>query len=193
MEIDFIAYHDMEELDFAGPFEVLGRFIESESGFLYTVAQSQSVECSHGMVVQRTKLMSEPPGEILVVPGGKGARAPSKEHTSIIQYISKYLSSRTYVLSVCTGAFLLAEAGVITEKSVTTHRSYLNQLKGRVMDYRIVKDQNVITCQGVSAGIDATLFLGSILFGKDVAERIIRSIEYPISIDDILDSAYIVD
>ncbi|MGD2249495.1 MAG: DJ-1/PfpI family protein [Candidatus Methanofastidiosia archaeon] len=193
MEIDVLAYHDMEELDFAGPYEVFGRLAESESGSVYTVAHSQSVTCRHGMVIQRTKLLDEPPGQILVVPGGKGARTPSKEQTTLIKYISKYYSSREYVLSVCTGAFLLAEAGIITEKTVTTHRSYLSQLKGRVADYRIVKDGNVITCQGVSSGIDGALFLGSILFGKAAVERTIESIEYPVSIDDIYDSAYIVE
>ncbi len=149
--------------------------------------------CRHGLVIQRTKLLNEPPGQVLVVPGGKGARTPSKEQSFIVKYISRFFSSRQYVLSVCTGAFLLAEAGIITEKTVTTHRSYLSQLNGRVVDYRIVKDNNVITCQGVSAGIDGALFLGSILFGKAAAERTIKNIEYPVSIDEIYDSTYIME
>jgi transcriptional regulator GlxA family with amidase domain len=187
VEIDILPFKDVEELDLAGPYEVLGKLTEFvDDVSLQVVAHTPTICCRHGLCIERTRSLKELPGDILVVPGGKGVRTPSKERTAVIKYIAHSYPSRKYLLSVCTGTFLLTEARILSEKTVTTHRSYLAHLEGvTVVDHRIVKDGNLITCQGVSSGIDASLFLVSLLYGKDVAQKIIERIEYVLSIEEI--------
>jgi transcriptional regulator GlxA family with amidase domain len=187
MEIDILAFKDVEELDLAGPYEVLGKLTEVVDDIsLQVVAYTSLVCCRHNLCIERTKPLEGLPGDILVVPGGKGVRTSSKERTAVIQYIAHSYPARKYLLSVCTGTFLLAKAKILPDKTVTTHRSYLSHLKGAtVVDHRIVKDGNLITCQGVSSGIDASLFLVSFLYGKDVAQKTIERIEYLLSIKEI--------
>ncbi len=174
-----MAYTDVEELDLVGPYEVFGKLGElGEDVSLSIVSLNPTVRCSHDLLIMRTKMLRDRPGEILVIPGGKGARTKSKERASIAEYIASSYSFREYVLSVCTGTFLLEESGIFSGRTVTTHRSYLSQVRLHAIDYRIVKDGNLITCQGVTSGIDAALFLVSLVYGKEKAERIAQRIEY---------------
>ncbi len=196
MDIDVIAFNNVEELDLAGPYEVLGGLQELPGGInLHVVASTPVICCAHNLFLKRTKSFKDPPGEILVIPGGRGARTPSKERNEVIKYISTSYPSRKYTLSVCTGAFLLAEAGILSGKTVTTHKNYLSTLKDQgfnVIDHRIVQDGTLITCQGVTSGIDAALFLVSLLRGKEVAQKIADRIEYPLSIEFICSKAHII-
>lgn len=192
LHIDVLAYNDVEELDFAGPYEVLGKLTECEDVSLHVVALTPVVCCRHGLCIERNKRVREKPGEILVVPGGRGARTPSEERHILADYIFCTYESRMYLLSVCTGTFLLAEAGILSGKTVTTHRNYLSQLEGNVIDYRVVKDGNVITCQGVTSGIDAALFLVSLLYGRELAQKIAERMEHLLSVEHICDMTYIV-
>lgn len=187
-----MAYTDVEELDLVGPYEVFGKLGElGENVSLNIVSRNPTVRCSHDLLIVRTKMLRDRPGEILVVPGGKGARTKSEERTSIAEYIASSYSSREYVLSVCTGTFLLEEAGIFSGRTVTTHRGYLSQIKLHAVDHRIVKDGNLITCQGVTSGIDGSLFLVLLLYGKEKAERIAQRIEYLPSVEALLPMTHI--
>lgn len=193
MEIDILAFTDVEELDLVGPFEVFGKLSEMDTTTLHITAATPTVCCRHGLHLVRTKTLKDEPGQILVVPGGKGARTPSEERNAVITYIDCSYPKRMYLLSVCTGTFLLAEAKILSKKTVTTHRTYLSHLEGvNVVDHRIVKDGNIITCQGVTSGIDAALYVVFLLHGKETAQEIAERIEHLLSVEEICRMVYCV-
>ena len=97
---------------------------------------------------------------------------------------TKTSARATAVASVCTGVFLLAEAGVVTKHSVTTHWEDIGDLKASYPDLEVQKskrwvaDENIISSAGISAGIDMSLHLVSILYSKMLAEKTAIQMEY---------------
>jgi transcriptional regulator GlxA family with amidase domain len=118
--------------------------------------------------------------DILVVPGGPGQLALMK-HASLLEFIRKQAESATWVCSVCTGALLLAQAGVLKGRKATTHwlaRDALKSLGVKVVDARYVIDGKFATSAGVSAGIDLALEIVNRVAGEEVAKTIQLAIEY---------------
>ena len=151
--VDFLIFPKVEELDVIGPFEVFGKFTDvSENHYeLRVLAPTEVTTCKHGLRILRTA-PSDPdlhPAHkecILVVPGGKGVREPSKERSAVINYIRATFSSYSLILSVCTGAFLLDEAGILTDKVCTTHSEFQEELKQKgytIVPHRVVHDGKV--------------------------------------------------
>ncbi len=182
--IGILIYDDVEELDFVGPWEVLTpKPALAERNRVLTIAESDGpVRCSKGLrVLPDTSFADAPRLDVLIVPGGKGSR--SEGRGVLVDWIRKLAPQLTWLTSVCTGAFLLQEAQLLEGKRVTTHWAFVENLRRRgnlsvLENRRFVRDGNLVTAAGVSAGIDMALWLMGQLHGVDVARKVQRLIEY---------------
>lgn len=194
--VGILIFDDVEVLDFTGPYEVFSRTRlepgvesrrsdESAPFRVFTVAATAAtVRATGGLRVLPDHAFDDaPPIDLLVVPGGFGTRA-LLEDTATLDWIRKVAADARHVTSVCTGALLLARAGLLEGRRATTHWASLDRLAGLdevvvvERDRRFVID-DVITSAGVAAGIDMAFAVVEMLFGKDVADETAAYIEYP--------------
>ncbi|NVI86700.1 DJ-1/PfpI family protein [Actinomadura sp. BRA 177] len=182
-----LVFEDAEELDFVGPWEVFtaSAMLRNQDDRAFLVAeQSGPVRCAKGLkVVPDHTLDDHPKLDVLLVPGGRGARETQPHNPSVTGWIAKTAEQVDWVTSVCTGSILLHAAGPAKGRRVATHWSSEDALEARgdvtvVRDVRYVVDGNLITSQGVSAGIDMALWLVGRLHGRDHARAVRRYIQY---------------
>ena len=179
-----LLYEGMEELDFAGPFEVFGMAgLNNEDDRVVTIAESSPVRAWNGLRVLADYGFDDAPQlDVLVVPGGFGSRE-QVDNPKIIDFIRKASASCQWVTSVCTGALLLHEAGPARGKNLTTHWSFIEGMRERgdatvKENVRYVRDGNLVTAAGVSAGIDMSLWVVGQIYGVDHARQVQRFMEY---------------
>ena len=190
MNIAIVLFPDVEELDFAGPYEVFGMAAKHayKDWRVFTVAETPQVKGSCGLSVNVDYTFDDaskadpPKADIVLVPGGFGTR-PGMENENLIGYIKRAGGDAEWVTSVCTGAFLLHKAGFLHGKRATTYWAQRDELQQmgdgvEVVAERWVHDGNVITAAGVSAGIDMALYLVGQLKGEDAARNLQKGIEY---------------
>jgi transcriptional regulator GlxA family with amidase domain len=183
-----LIFDDVEVLDFAGPFEAFSVTNElSDYSLLnvYTVARVKApVIARNGLSVNPDySIIEAPQPDILIVPGGSGTR-PILQQQDVLAWIQQTSQSAEKVLSVCTGALLLAKVGLLDGLQSTTHHSAFDLL-GKiapdteiVRDVRFVDNGKVITAAGISAGIDMSLYVIEMLFGKETAHHTTEYMEY---------------
>jgi len=199
VNIDVLVYNNVEELDFIGPIEIFGKVNDVSNDRKVSIrlmSLKKMIKCKHGTKIISDPLNSECYGDVLVIPGGPGAREDKKDIKELIDFISLNHNNYRYVLSICTGAFLLAKAGLLRYKNCVTHTLYQKELKRiegsiNLIDKRVVMDGNIITSKGVCAGIDAALFLVKIIFKDKIAKEIIKRIEYNLSLSEVLANGFI--
>lgn len=177
--IAFYLQDGVEVLDFAGPMEVF-----SYAGYnVFTVSKDKEPIKSQGIltVVPDYSIADAPKADILAFFGGNARSA--FDDPSVINWIKKQEDIQ-YHFSVCTGAFLLAEAGILNGKTATTFHNALDGLENNYpkvdvrKDVRFVDNGNVITTAGISAGIDGALHLVAKLQGLNAAKRAAYYMEY---------------
>jgi transcriptional regulator GlxA family with amidase domain len=152
---------------------------------VFLVAErDQPVRCAKGMrVLPDTTTASCHALDVLLVPGGQGTRR-EVQNKPLLEWIAAVATDAKWVTSVCTGALLLTAAGPARGKRVTTHWAFVETLRARneaaevLSNYRYVRDGNVLTAAGVSAGIDMALWLVGELHGPDFARLVQRGMEY---------------
>ena len=195
LHVGIFVFDAVEVLDFAGPFEVFSRTrltpgLESRRSDetapfdVSTVAESPGlVTATGGLQVKPRYTFHDAPGiDLLVIPGGWGTR-PLLEREPVLAWIRDSAARAKVVTAVCSGALLLARAGLLRGRRATTHWGALDALAALDesidvrRDARVVHD-GVITSAGVSAGIDMSLSVVEMLHGKAVAEDVARYIEY---------------
>jgi len=167
-------------LDAVGPYEVLSRlpgarvdFVAAEPGVYRTDTRMLALD------VERS-YADAPRPDVLVFPGGVGTRALIRDEATLDWVRGVHEHSR-FTTSVCTGALVLAAAGVLDGLEATTHwmaRPLLAELGARPVEARVVEQGKVITAAGVSAGIDMALTLAERLAGPEVAQAVQLGIEY---------------
>jgi transcriptional regulator GlxA family with amidase domain len=176
----------VEELDFAGPFEVLTAWAmgyDDHDVSVVTVAEEAGpVRCAHGLrVVPDTTWSELGRPDVVVLPGG-GHRTQLQPH--VLDRLRGFASEGTLMTSVCTGALVLAAAGLLDNRPATTHWSALESLgeagEGIEVrpDARFVDSGEVVTAAGVSAGIDMALHLVERLGSAERSAEIRRYIQY---------------
>jgi len=183
--IGILIFDDVEELDFVGPWEVFaGLYQSTGEGRVLTIAERPvAVRCAKGLRVLPDHTLADAPAlDVVLVPGGQGTRR-EVDNPVLIDWLRKVGAQCRFVTSVCTGALLLHEAGFAKGKRVTTHWGFVEQLRARgdvtVLDGpRYVRDGNLVTAAGVSAGIDMALWLVGQLHSPEVARRVQRYIQY---------------
>jgi transcriptional regulator GlxA family with amidase domain len=178
-----LLFEDMEELDFAGPLEVFA-MAKKDGDRVVTIAESlDPVKGNLGLRVLPDHTTADaPPLDVLVVPGGFGTRREA-ENPAILDWIKQAAANCTWITSVCTGSMLLEAAGVVEGRKITTHWAMIDTLREKdgvtVLDgRRYVRDGNVVTAAGVSAGIDMALWVVGQLYDVDHARAVQRFMEY---------------
>ncbi len=152
---------------------------------VFTVSEKGgTVRCAKGMrVIADHDFADAPQADVILVPGGMGTRREATNQ-AMLDYIAAAARTATWVTSVCTGSLLLTAAGPAKGKAVTTHWAYVPQLRERGEnavvrdDMRFVRDGNVVTSAGVSAGIDMALWLTGQIWSPDLARTTQKAMEY---------------
>jgi transcriptional regulator GlxA family with amidase domain len=181
--VGFVLTEGATMIDFAGPWEVFQDAGGSQGPRLFklfTIGESREpIRTSGGMKVVPDYTFDEAPTpQIVVVPAQRGA-------AKLAEWLRKADKNSTVVMSVCTGAFELANAGLLDGKQATTHHEFIELLQQRfpkttwVKDRRYVQSDNVIyTAGGLSSGIDLALHIVEKYYGREVAKKTAEYMEY---------------
>lgn len=189
MRIAIALFDDAEELDFAGPWEVLSywaREVAQTDAEVFTVAESlDPIRAAKGLRVLPDRAWADAGDiDVLVVPGGIGTRRLLGAEEPLLERLRGLSAGGTLMTSVCTGALVYAAAGLLRGRPATTHWQTLDLLASLDPsidvrpEARYVDDGDVITAAGVSAGIDMALHLVVRLDSEDAARQVKREIQY---------------
>jgi len=179
MHIGLLLFPNLTQLDMTGPFEV---FANTPGATVHLVWKSKEpVKAITGMaILPDTTFADCPQLDVICVPGGSGVAA-LMEDPEVLDFLRKQAAGARYVTSVCTGALVLGAAGLLKGRKATTHwasQDFLATLGAVPTQGRVVRDGNVFTGGGVTAGIDFALTLVGEMCGADVAQAIQLQIEY---------------
>jgi transcriptional regulator GlxA family with amidase domain len=186
--VAILIFKDVELLDFTGPFEVLsvtGRQDDSSPFNVYTVAEkSEPIKTRNQLSVNpQYTIHNCPQPDILLLPGGQGTRREMNNPT-LINWIKECSEKAELVLSVCTGALLLAKAGLLEGLKATTHQSAIELLKKLAPNTTIQTDKpfvdngKMILSAGIATGIDMSLYVVAKLLGEERALQTALYMEY---------------
>lgn len=185
MNFGVLVFDQVEELDFAGPWEMLTMWSKVAGGPERCLVVSESLEpvtCAKGLSVNPHVSFADCPAlDYLLVPGGQGARR-EVDNPALVGFVSSQAKHCKAVLSVCTGAFILHAAGLLSGRRATTHWGSLERLRAlgdvTVVEQRYVRDDKVWSAAGVSAGIDLMLAFIAAVAGEETAGRVQFAAEY---------------
>jgi transcriptional regulator GlxA family with amidase domain len=186
--VGILIFNEVEVLDFCGPFEVFsvtGRRDNLNPFNVFTVAEKgQSILARNHLSVNSSYTIQEcPQPDILVVPGGLGTRK-EMHNPILIDWIRSSSQKAELILSVCTGALLLAKAGLLEGLAATTHHGAIELLKEVAphttvqANKRVIDNGRIILSAGISAGIDMSLYVVAKLLGKEQALDTAQYMEY---------------
>lgn len=184
--VAILIYENVEILDFTGPYEVFITGSNRGKDFnVYTVAEKEHLVIALGnlRINPNFSFNNCPPPDILIVPGGWGSRKEMK-YDSIINWIKKVSIDIEFVLSICTGALILAKTNLIDGLKLTTNRLAYDELRevapksSEILEVRYVDYGKYIFSAGVSAGIDASLYVIGKLLGEERALKTATLMEY---------------
>jgi transcriptional regulator GlxA family with amidase domain len=187
-QIGIALFDGAEELDWAGPWEVLAAWSQQwpdDEVEVFTLARAHElVTCAKGLkVIPDHSWASAPPLDVLVYPGGRGTRRELRDE-AVLAWLRDAQRRGTLMTSVCTGALVYAAAGLLRGRPATTYwdqLALLQEIEPTVAvrpDDRFVDSGEVITAAGVSAGIDMALHLVSRLHSVERAREVRRYIQY---------------
>lgn len=193
LNVAIFVFDEVEVLDFAGPYEVFstasrvhrrGQPTAPEPFKVYTVAKTAApVRARAGLVVHADHRIDDHPAiDLLVVPGG--VVTAELQAPAVANWIAAVARSAQIMASVCTGAFLLAQAGLLNQRRATTHWEDTAELKAMFPALTVIEQRRwidegaVVTSAGISAGIDMCLHLVERLAGRDLAVRTARQMDF---------------
>lgn len=193
--VGILLFNEVEVLDFAGPFEVFSLAEAANTSDKYfkviIIAEHQAlISARNGLkVIPDYSFDNHPAIDILVIPGGYGAEKVEINNPVVIDWIISQAKLTKLTLSVCTGALLLAKAGLLAGKSATTHWMDLDDLESYpnievIANTRFVdasdKMTNIVTSAGISAGIHASLYCVEKLIDSQTMQTTARRMEFDI-------------
>ena len=190
MNFGVLVFNQVEELDFAGPWEMLTMWSKVANGPERCLIVAQTMEpvvCAKGLSINpHASFASCPSLDYLLVPGGQGTRQEVNNQT-LLDFVAGQAKGCKAVLSVCTGAFILHAAGLLSGKKATTHWASLERLRVigdvTVVEERFVRDGNIWSSAGVSAGTDLMLAFIAAVRGEEAAGKVqLQSEYYPSSV-----------
>ncbi len=183
MRVGILLFDGVEELDAIGVYEVLAKAKQLHPRLDLTVrtrAHKETITAALGLKMLAHDVRPDLADlDLLVVPGGPGRKEVVRDRDLMDRLLS--FGTEKPVASVCTGAVILKEAGLLAGRRATTHRSAFDELRGtaEVVEDRIVEDGLVTTAGGVSASIDLGLHLLRKYFDDELAAQVADRIEYP--------------
>lgn len=191
-QVGIFIFDDVEELDFVGPWEVfqmanevarltgqtepLSNHLISRDGKDITAVKAMRVGAH--MSMEDVKSL-----DVLLIPGGNGTRTVIKDN-AIMNWVGQIAPTCEWVTSVCTGAFVLAKAGLLEGRRAATHWATFEEferlgLKGELVpNVRYVRDGHIVTAAGVSAGIDMSLWLVGQWISPQFSRDVARAMQY---------------
>ena len=179
MRIGMLLFPRMTQLDLTGPFEVFTRAPGAEVLLLWKTLEP--VEADSGLrVLPNATLRDCPPLDVICVPGGPGVNA-LMEDAEVLAWLRQRAETARYISSVCTGSLVLGAAGLLRGKRATSHwsaRDLLAAFGAVPTSGRVVRDGNLFTGGGVTAGIDFALTMVAEIAGPQAAQMIQLQIEY---------------
>jgi len=190
MNVEIALYDGFDELDAIGPYEVLVNGANAGADLSVSLVGSDGqarVTASHGARVETDGSLGETSPALVVVPGGGwGDRAEAgawaeAERGELPRRLAAMHEGGATTASVCTGAMLLARAGILDGRPAVTHHGAVEDLRetgAEVVDARVVDDGDVLTAGGVTSGIDLGLYLLEREFGPDLATTVADWMEY---------------
>jgi cyclohexyl-isocyanide hydratase len=177
--IGMLLFPRMTQLDMTGPFEVFTRIPDAQVLLIWKTLEP--VEADTGLrLLPYATLRDCPQLDVICVPGGPGVNA-LMEDAEVLTWLRERAGQARYVTSVCTGSMVLGAAGLLNGKRATSHwgaRDMLPAFGAVPSPGRVVRDGNVFTGGGVTAGIDFALTIAAELAGTEVAQAIQLQIEY---------------
>ena len=186
MNIGIYVYDQAEVLDFSGPFEVfsVANRLANLGWNIWLVAEEKSLVEARGVfqVKPHYSIQNVPELDVLIVVGG--VHSDELRKTEVINWIRKTAEKTQITASVCTGAFLLAEAGLLDGLEVTTHWEDITDLQRNYPNLQVrkgirwIEQGKLFTAAEISAGIEMSLELVARLAGAELAERTARHMEY---------------
>ncbi len=179
LNVGFILFPNLTQLDFTGPLQVLHRLPDSTTHILAKTRDPVPSDCGLGLMPTGT-FAEAPQLDLICIPGGFGVVSAMQDEETVA-FVARQAERAKYVTSVCTGAFVLGRAGLLRGKRATTHWAYtaLLPLVGATHEPgRVVRDGKVITAGGVTSGIDFGLTLLAEIAGPTVAQAVQLGIEY---------------
>jgi transcriptional regulator GlxA family with amidase domain len=180
VNIAILLFDRLTALDAVGPYEVLSRLPGATTRFV--AAEPGELRTDNGVLtlVAKHSLEEVPDPDVVVVPGGPGEVA-ARAGEPVLEWLRAVHETSTWTTSVCTGALILAAAGILDGRRATTHWRALDALRAlgaEPVQERVVYDGKIVTAAGVSAGIDMALALAASIAGEQVAQAIQLGIEY---------------
>ncbi len=174
-----LAFPGVQQLDLTAPYEVFASMDDAEVHLVWK--DTSPIVSATKLVLQPTTTFAEcPPLDVICVPGGVGVNA-LLEDKAVLSFVREQATRARFATSVCTGSLVLGAAGLLKGKKATTHWNALDFLESFgavVTPGRVVRDGNLFTAGGVTAGIDFGLTIAAALRGREEAEAIQLSLEY---------------
>lgn len=179
MNIVFVLFDNVTQLDFTGPVQFLSRLPGADVHVVSKDGAAVTTDCGFS-ILPRSGFADCPQADIICVPGGHGVREAIADQI-LVDFVRQQAIGAQYVTSVCTGAFVLGAASLLIGKNATCHWGYTQLLPlfgATHTPARVVRDGNLITAGGVTSGIDFALELIATIAGEDVARNIQLALEY---------------
>lgn len=190
IRVGVVVFPELEELDLAGTWEVLGAtrrlFREGMLKDAYFELETCGVEvgtvkCYHDLKIVADRPISDLPNyDVVFVPGGPG-RLKAQKDARILEPIRAAYEKGKTIASVCTGAFILAEAGILKGKKATSFHTVVDKLAEygvTPMRKRVVVEGKIVTGAGISSSLDVGIALVDLLLGHDAAKIVAEWVEY---------------
>ncbi|AOK24396.1 dimethylglycine dehydrogenase [Burkholderia ubonensis] len=179
LHIGFLVFPGAQQLDLTGPHDVLASLPDTAAHLVWKTREP--VASSSGLALTPGHTFADcPPLDVICIPGGTGITDLLSDRETI-DFVRERSAAARYVTSVCTGALLLGAAGLLRGRRATTHWAFhalLEPLGAVPVRERVVRDGNLITGGGVTAGIDFALTIAAELAGDEEAQAIQLELEY---------------
>jgi cyclohexyl-isocyanide hydratase len=179
LNIGFLLFPRLTQLDLTGPYEVFSRLPGARVRLVWKTLEPMRADTGIGLLPDTT-LAECPPLDLVCVPGGPGVAA-LMEDAEALDFLRRQAAGARYVTSVCTGALVLGAAGLLRGKRSTTHwasHDFLAAFGAKPVSARVVRDGDLFTGGGVTAGIDFALTIAAEIAGAEAAQAIQLQIEY---------------
>ncbi len=192
VKVGIFVFNEVEVLDFAGPFEVFSLTKNGDEKLFEVVVigeTNEPISARNGLkIIPVATFKDNLSLDILIIPGGYGAEVTEIKNKIVIDWINAQQKKVKILASVCTGALLLAECGILNFKKATTHWMDIDRLEHDypktevIRNIKFVDEGAIITSGGISAGINMSLHIVRRLFGADIARNTAKRMEYDIEL-----------
>ncbi len=178
--VGILVFEQVEILDFAGPMEVFAAADEISGNKLWDVklisTSEKKLTARFGLnIISDYELSSSPRPDVLIIPGGKGIRNLLANENLLLK-LKSFITQIPEIITVCTGSLLAGKLSFLDDKFATTHHENLSELKEiapktKVVNKRFCDNGNILCAEGVSAGIDVSLYYIQREAGDELAEQ----------------------